>query len=375
VLTSARGSSTEERAWPIPLESTDEAPAKTSRPTLARVLEVVVRWCGWVARSWSWPVRVLVTLGLLGVVVVRSDLPTLLQDLSRANLVVLLSMLVCSYLVWVVNTFRWQRILTGLQVQCDFHELYQLNLASLFYSLALPGQISGEVVKAFRLSSRLKQHRVVYVSILLDRVFGMTGLILLGGFALALSPPPSGWVGLGLSWAMLAGVTAAAGLVLAVPWLVRLPWPVLLRHHPVLRRLGTAVCRATSPASATPSVSMLLVGCVLSVVAQALTAAIAWGVALALGVVVSPLALTWVLTLGTIIGMFPISVAGLGVREATYVGLLSLFGVSAGSALALSLAMFAILIALGLTGAALDVLVGTKFTAKAYPPDRAEEAG
>jgi uncharacterized membrane protein YbhN (UPF0104 family) len=320
-------------------------------------------------RRWSVPLRVLVTVGLLMLVLVRTDTAALLGDLARANHPLLLAMLVCSYVAWVVNTLRWQRILASFRVRCGFGELFSLNLASVFYGLALPGQLSSEVVKAIRLGSRLKQHRVAYVSILLDRVYGLLGLTVLGGVGLALYPPPSASLGVGASWAMLVGATAVGVLLVAMPVLARLSWPVWTRSHPGLLRVGSAISGAVGADRASPSASLFGVGFGLGIAAQALTAIIQWGVAIALGIDISPLALTWILAVGTIIGMFPISLAGLGVREATYVGLLSLFGIPTGAALTLSLTMFAILLALGLTGAVIDVLAGNTSRTHAYSPD------
>jgi uncharacterized membrane protein YbhN (UPF0104 family) len=196
----------------------------------------------------------------------------------------------------------------------------------------------------------------VYSSIFLDRVYGLIGLALLGCVALIFAPPLVDWVGSSPSIALLIAVTLGCIAVVCFPWLSTVRQPADRSSARAHGRFSTPLLGLTTADGVAPSASILAVGCALGLVSQALTAAIHWGVAMALGLNISPLALTWILALGTIVGMFPISLAGLGVREATYVGLLALFGVSAGSALALSLTMFMILLALGLTGGALDLL-------------------
>jgi len=305
---------------------------------------------------WSMPIRMTITLVLLALVFVRNEVWNLPGEIPNANLPLLLAMLVGSYVAWLVNTWRWQRILAAFRVRYPFFDLFRLNLAGVFYGLALPGQVSGEVVKALRIAGRTSQHGIVYTSIFLDRVYGLIGLTLLGCIAMAFAPPQVDWPGAHLSIGILVGVMLLGIGVVAAPWLPRLRRAASTRSAATDQGLRSLLLRSRTADGGKLPVSLLAVGCVLGLTAQALTAAIQWGVATALGLSVSPLALTWILAIGTIVGMLPISLAGLGVREVTYVGLLSLFGVSAGPALALSLTMFAILVVLGMTGGILDLL-------------------
>jgi uncharacterized membrane protein YbhN (UPF0104 family) len=304
-------------------------------------------------------VRLAITVVLLALVCLRSDIWSLPDALRRANVPLLAAMVAATYVPWLVNTFRWQRILAGFQMPYAFAELFRLNLAGVFYGLALPGQVSGEVLKALRIAGGTNQRGVVYTSIFLDRIYGLIGLALLGCIALAAAPPQHDWPGSNPSMAVLILATLTGIGVVALPWLSTLTRSGISRHASSDGGILGWLVHPRTADGRRPPLSMLAFGCILGLAAQALTTAIHWGVAVALGLSVSPLALTWIIALGTIVGMFPISLAGLGVREATYVGLLSLYGVSAGSALALSLTMFAILILLGLTGGILDLLART----------------
>jgi uncharacterized membrane protein YbhN (UPF0104 family) len=298
----------------------------------------------------------MITLVLLALVLLRTDVRSFPDAMGRANIPLLATMLAATYVAWLVNTLRWQRILAGFQMPYAFSELFRLNLAGVFYGLALPGQVSGEVLKALRIAGGTNQRRVVYTSIFLDRVYGLIGLALLGCIALAAAPPQHEWPGSNISMAVLMLATLTGIALVALPWLSTLTGSGKLRRASFEGSIFGWLLYPRTADGRRPPISMVAFGCSLGLAAQALTTAIHWGVALALGLSISPLALTWIVALGTIIGMFPISLAGLGVREATYVGLLSLFGVSAGSALALSLTMFAILVVLGLTGGVLDLL-------------------
>ena len=74
----------------------------------------------------------------------------------------------------------------------------------------------------------------------------------------------------------------------------------------------------------------------------------------ALSIDVSFLSIAWIRSLMAILILMPISIAGLGIREATFVVALAQFGVPAESALMLSLLFFAKVVLYGLVGGVLE---------------------
>jgi uncharacterized membrane protein len=62
-------------------------------------------------------------------------------------------------------------------------------------------------------------------------------------------------------------------------------------------------------------------------------------------------ALVWLCAVIFVLGKIPITIANLGVREVTLVGLLGLYGVAKSAALLMSMVMFSGLVFLGLLGA------------------------
>jgi uncharacterized protein (TIRG00374 family) len=309
---------------------------------------------------WSIPLRVVASVGVLGVVFAKTDLVSMLGQLVQFNMPMLLTMLAFSYAAWIVNSYRFQLILAAYGVNCNIGELFRLNMIAVFYGLVLPGQVSGEVLKAVRLAGRTGAPRIAYASVFLDRMYGLIGLAILGGLAVLVGAPDPEWRGTRPAIVSLALVALGGIAVVAFPTILDRFRRSFARRERIGR--GIFLANLMELGGRRPSARLVMTGCVLSLASQGLLAAIHWGVALAIGVSVSPFALTWILAVATIVGMFPISLAGLGVREATYVGLLSLFGVPAGAALSLSLVMFAILVALGLTGGILDLFVRDRAT-------------
>ena len=107
----------------------------------------------------------------------------------------------------------------------------------------------------------------------------------------------------------------------------------------------------------------------------------AYIVALAVDVPVSLTALAWVRPIVFLVTMLPFTVAGIGVREAGFIGLLHLYGVPPAESAALAIALLAIQLAVGLMGAiaelwrwgirpALTRLLGEKYDHRAYERTR-----
>jgi len=77
--------------------------------------------------------------------------------------------------------------------------------------------------------------------------------------------------------------------------------------------------------------------------------------ALAVQIHLPIMVLGWVCTVITIVQMIPVSIAGLGVREAGLVLILQGYGIPAPQALSLSLTMFGVMVIIGLVGGLLEL--------------------
>ena len=107
-----------------------------------------------------------------------------------------------------------------------------------------------------------------------------------------------------------------------------------------------------------PGAGWVVSAVALATVAQAIAVAAVWCLARAVDVDVSPMTLAWVFAAVSLLQALPISVAGVGVREVSFVALLGLYDIPASQALTLSLATFGLQLALASAGWALDVIIG-----------------
>jgi uncharacterized membrane protein YbhN (UPF0104 family) len=109
----------------------------------------------------------------------------LLAELRRYPLSVLAGVIL-SILNLGLISFRWETILRARsQVTLPIAGLVKITWIGQFFSSVLPGSVSGDLVKILYVQKfdRTFSKRFVFASILIDRVMGLSGLILLVGIS------------------------------------------------------------------------------------------------------------------------------------------------------------------------------------------------
>ena len=239
---------------------------------------------------------------------------------------------------------RWHLILSAATPSPGPAALAKLVFVGLFFNQVLPTGIGGDVVRAWRCHKLGIPLGSAVRSILLDRAWGYTVLVLLYAAALPsllrALPDPRERLGVAVVFA------AAAAALVALVLLDRLPRP-LLRLRLIgplveLAREARALLRQPGRCSAVLALSFVTIG--LTVVAFKLVGdGIGSSVPFAVWAMVVPPV--------TLIQLLPVSLAGWGVRETALVVALGAFGVQAEAALAMSILMGLLTLAIGLPGA------------------------
>jgi glycosyltransferase 2 family protein len=219
--------------------------------------------------------------------------------------------------------------------------LFETYSIALLLGQILPTAVGGDAVRAIDLARRTGARAEAVSSVLVDRVVGLAALgALAAGGALA----GGTGIGRGTAIALGLGVVAATALAALALFSLRLR-PALRRLAPLTRRLRVegplrALYHALHAYRGHPGALGLVF--VLGVVAQGMRAISIWflaqGMDLGLGFA-SLLVLCPVLFLVTIV---PVSLNGIGLREATFVVVLRGADVGREDAFALGLAFFAV---------------------------------
>lgn len=243
---------------------------------------------------------------------------------------------------------KWNLSLPGAR----YRVLLRAVIASFFYSILPSGQLGGELSKILLVKARQPELADVTSSVIFDKVTGLFGLTLIGTVALTLAGNTPPW-----QWLVVGGIALACATALAAAARVA----SLLRGHLIrsarARTVVEAVARLVEDIARFASDPGLIGrSSVMAVLTQGCVVAIYMVLAIALGIPAHPAELVAAVVLANLASLIPVSLAGLGVREAGLTVLLSQYSaVAPDQALALSLSAMAVLLVAALAGGAMEL--------------------
>jgi uncharacterized protein (TIRG00374 family) len=308
-------------------------------------------------------VRLAVTLTLLGLVLVEVDWREAVHQLNGDEWRWFLGAVALIDVAFVVGAIRWFRLLRGAELHMPLSLALRAYFIGMFSNNFLPTGFGGDATRAVIVGRSRSRMTAAFTSVLVDRLTSVACLILLGWIALAVDPGAvPGPLITGFAALTALGAVAVVGgtfaSLRATRWSSRIP-PRLLQSLGEARRTLAAYTR--QPA-------LLRWALVLGVAFQLLTVTASWLLARSLGADV-PFALLAVaapmVLLATVV---PISIAGFGVREGSYVVLLGAAGVSHTDATLISLLTGVTIAGASLLGAVVLVAPPGKRTADSPSP-------
>lgn len=297
-----------------------------------------------------------IVLSALVAFVSPRDLATAARHLTPTLMLPALSLYL---LLHLLGTLKWQIMINAAGAGLSRTHSARCYYAGLFANTFLISLVGGDVVRAGMAMRQARSKAGLLVGSLADRLFDVAGLIAIAiGGALWMPGLVDHrsrqlFVGLCLVAGLLALVTVGLRLLLPAR---RLPFKV--------RRLLVRFRVAMHAVARRPQAVLVAVG--LGVVLQAsLVVMNAWlGAACGLHLPIGAWLFAW--PLAKIASMLPVSLGGLGVREAALVSLLVPLGADAASVVAAGLAFEAVIISGGLVGGLISLLlatgVGNRFT-------------
>jgi hypothetical protein len=308
-----------------------------------------------VARRSRWVLllRLAISVAMLGVLVWRLphfSVDRLLPDWTIQTALFLAGAALLTLAGIVLSTVRWRAVLAALGQEAPLKHLLSYNLAGLFVSNVLPTTIGGDVLRVSRLSRENGESAASFASVVLERLTGWLVLPLLTLIGFLVNP------GLRhLGTATQVAISLAAGTLVALVLLLA----AVASHrfgdrvsgNDGWRRFAAAVHLGIDRMRSHPAaaVNVILSGFAyqLVLVMAALLAAKAVG----MGVGVGPTALLAFFPAVLIAQVLPVSISGLGVREASFILFLQPLGVPDEQAIALGLLLYLLNVAVSLLGA------------------------
>jgi uncharacterized protein (TIRG00374 family) len=295
--------------------------------------------------------KALLSLGLVGVLLARSDVGRLWALARGADVTWIVAALAAYAAMIGVSAWRWGILLHAQGVHETTGRLAESFLVATFFNNFLPSNIGGDVVRVTDTAGAAGSKTLAATVVLVDRGLGVIalGLIAAAGATLARTVGP---IGAPIVWGGLALFLALGLVVVRKPSAVATLCAPLRRVHSEwvdirLGRLTGALERFRDRPQALAS------GFAGALVVQALLVLFYAGVARSLSIPIGLSDLAVVVPASLLVQMIPVSLNGLGVREATFGFYFRRLGLPLESALLVSLGGAGLVMAFSLVGAGL----------------------
>jgi hypothetical protein len=268
----------------------------------------------------------------------------------------------------VVIALRWWLLLRAQSIHITIRTAVKLYFLGLYFNNLMPGSVGGDLLKAWYITKHTDKRLAGVLSVVVDRVIGLAGLVLMAIFAYLLfvrgplggSAPQAAQeqaAGGGhknvILW-IIVGIVVVLVFVLVQPYgrarLRREAGRVLHRGIGVLVDVRDAILVYWSKPLT------LLWATLLTFVAQSIVIVAFWLLGRNLGITAALRYYFVIFPVMWVVGALPISVAGLGVLEAGIVGMFTrLAGTPAEKALALAFCQRLVWVLASLPGVAVHL--------------------
>lgn len=291
--------------------------------------------------------RIAVTMALLGIVASQIDWAQMGERLRHGHPLDFLAAVTLVLVALVIGAYRWWRLLRKANVPLGVSSLARIYAIATFSNTFLPTTVGGDVTRALLVVRRGPLLTRVAITIVVDRLGGLAGLLGIAWIAFAFHSAvvPNG------AQVFLVWVTAAV-LIGSLVVLAATFRGSRLARVLVPERLMSAARQSRSLLQSYARDPATLIGLLISsLLFQALISLQLVMLARAIDVHLSFSMAAVALALVTVVTLIPVSIGGFGVREGSYVVLLGGVSIVATDATLISVLSVATLFLASLPGA------------------------
>ncbi|OGQ96988.1 MAG: hypothetical protein A2521_11680 [Deltaproteobacteria bacterium RIFOXYD12_FULL_57_12] len=177
--------------------------------------------------------RFFVSFGAIAVIVYmfRAQLPAVISNLGKTDPFYFLAAVFIYFFGLIFTAVRLQLVLRAHAFRLPFLDAYYVNIIALFFNNILPSSMGGEMVKAYYLYRSTNGRVTALSAVVIDRLFGLAVLTLMGAAAVFLVGPVQVSSKILISLATIGGVTGCVAFFIfngkVVEYLCRLHVPLL----------------------------------------------------------------------------------------------------------------------------------------------------
>jgi hypothetical protein len=319
-------------------------------------------------------VKVVVSVGLLWLLLDRTDTSRLWDHVRQASPLWLAAGLALYSLVILLSAWRWRLLLDAQHITVPTGRLINSYLVATFFNNFLPSNIGGDVVRIRDTAGPAGSKTKATTIILMDRGLGLLGLLFVAAVgsnvAGRIGGRPPAWASL-LWLALFGGVVVSSVAVLAPALVGRVLSPLRRLHQEwVDERIGRLTHTLVQFRNRPQALLACFAGAIL---VQAVLVGFYAAIAHSMRIPISAWHLAVIVPISFVVQMAPISLNGFGVREATFTFYFSRIGLPIESALVVSFMGAGLVMLFSLSGAVAYLMRGHGWisaqAAPAVPPD------
>ncbi len=299
--------------------------------------------------------RIGISIILLTFLFRQVDTKSLFEMIRHSHkLYLLLSFLIMSGM-YIFCIFRWHMLLKGAGIDLALKRVLISSAGGAFFSLFLPSTIGGDLMRSIDLAAHTKKTKEVVATVLLDRLSGYVALVIVAILAIGF-----GWRFIQDSSVIFAVVILALALLAILA--VFFNKFIYAKINKFFGSSSAGKIRETikglhQEIHVFRHKKWLIVNnLLLSFIVQLIAPTCAYLIALAIGIKISFMYFLVFLPIIGAITMLPISIGGLGVRDAAMIYFFAKAGVAKDAAFAMSLINFGMVIIYGALGGLIYVL-------------------
>ncbi len=297
-------------------------------------------------------IRILISVVLIAVLLSRIDGGRVFDILGSASPYRLITAFLFYLLTYFIITARWAVLLYFQGHRIPFFQLFSYYLIGFFFSNFIPTGIGGDVARCIYLSKGSSVPEFFTASVLVERLLGLVATTIIAVLSLPLSDFPTG-----TKWTVLALAISlwALFIILIIP-----------RSNRLVRKI-TAIIPGKKVKGFADEVihsfslfrfQSLLFGFIFSLLYQFSLILFFFLVGRALNIELSLYNYLAFLPVIWIVGLLPLSINAIGVREAGFAWMFTALGKEPSSGFANSIVGFLIALVASLSGGLLFVLKG-----------------
>lgn len=289
----------------------------------------------------------LIGLIIFFLILLRVDFELIITNIFQLDLRYILVGIILTPLVVVIKSFRWRSLLQHQNIDINSKDSFLIYFSSIYFGIVTPGGIGGEFIKAIYLKNEYSiALSKSILTIILDRLFDLYSYILLACLTAILL----------MDQLSLQIIVSLISLILLItPFYYHyLDSPYRIIHwlyYLVVKKLSNKMIEYINIERNEGFRKIILYGFALTIICQIIVTIQFYCISKAMNIEIGLIVFLFIVAASSLVSIIPISIAGIGTRDALLVYIFLRINLDTESALIFSsVLLFMVYVATGVFG-------------------------